>query len=117
MEKTQLVKNIVDELDKMQATDIISIDVTDKTIITDTIIIATGKNKRHVSTTAKHLIENLKKEHCPPLGSSGITEGEWALVDFGHVVVHIMLGQTRAFYNLEGLWQVGEENTNKAHEN
>ena len=42
----------------------------------------------------------------PPLGSEGVTEGEWALIDLNGVVVHIMQAKVRDFYQLERLWEM-----------
>ena len=39
------------------------------------------------------------------LGQQGVTDGEWALIDFSDFIVNIMLPSARDFYNLEGLWQ------------
>ena len=38
------------------------------------------------------------------MGAEGIKEGEWALLDFGHIIIHIFESRAKAFYDLEGLW-------------
>jgi ribosome-associated protein len=47
----------------------------------------------------------MKAAGLPALSSNGTDGGDWALIDFGDFVVHIMQPDSRAFYNLEGLWQ------------
>ena len=47
----------------------------------------------------------MKAAGFPALSRSGLDGGEWALVDFGEVILHVMQPQSRAFYDLEGLWQ------------
>jgi ribosome-associated protein len=51
----------------------------------------------------------------PPLGSEGVNEGEWALIDLNGVVVHIMQPKVRDFYQLERLWQM-EDDSNRSAE-
>ena len=50
------------------------------------------------------LLKNLKNNKRKPLSIDGIQEGQWVLMDFGHVVVHIFYDPVRNFYDLEGLW-------------
>lgn len=54
---------------------------------------------------ADKLVMLAKKSGNPPLGIEGQRQGEWVLVDLNDVIVHLMLPQTRAFYNLEKLWE------------
>lgn len=93
-------------LDDMQAIDPVVIDVREQTTITDYMIICSGRAARHVKAIAQELMEKMKAEAAlPSLSDSGTEVGDWALVDFGYFVVHIMQPETRAFYNLEELWQ------------
>ena len=104
METEALKQFVLNLLDDMKAQDIVPLDVRDKTDITDYMILASGTSDRHVKALAEALIFQAKERGEPPLGSEGLQEGEWALVDLNTVVVHLMLPQVRAFYNLEGLW-------------
>ncbi len=99
-------------LDDMKARDIRVLDVQGMTGITDYMVIASGTSERHVRSIAVALISEAKKAGLQILGSEGEQGGEWALVDLGDVIVHVMQSVTRDFYNLEKLWSV-PANTSK----
>ena len=94
-------------LDDLKALDTIVLDVRNMTSITDVMIVASGTSTRHVQSLAQRVVEFVERENFEVLGIEGEDDGEWILVDLGEVVVHVMHPQTRAYYNLEGLWQVG----------
>jgi len=71
---------------------------------TDYMVIATGTSNRHVQSSADKVAETLRGHGVRPVGIEGKQLGDWVLIDFGDVVVHIMREQTRDFYNLEKLW-------------
>ncbi len=100
---------VVVALDDLKAQDILALDVRGLTSITDYMVIASGTSSRHVKSLASNMIDNLKKAGHRSLGIEGETEGEWVLVDFGDVIVHVMLPQAREFYKLEGLWDIDSE--------
>jgi ribosome-associated protein len=57
-----------------------------------------------VKSLADNVCSEARKRDLRPLGVEGEDAGEWVLVDFGDVVVHVMLPATRDFYDLERLW-------------
>ncbi len=105
MELKQIVKLCHDALDAMKAENILIIDVSDKSSMNDIMIFATGTSTRHVKALAVSLNSNAKKAGIIPFGIEGADEGQWALVDLGDVIIHIMLPDIREFYQLERLWQ------------
>lgn len=114
MELEQLTQLVVDTLDDMKAKDVQVMDVRGKTAITDVMIIASGTSERHVKAIAETVAFRAKEAGEPPLGTEGLTEGEWALVDLNIVVVHVMVPKVRDYYALERLWSATESSRKAA---
>ena len=106
MQVEELRDLVVETLEDMKARDINVIDVRGKTSITDFMIIASGTSDRHVKSIAETVAFKAKQAGETPLGTEGINEGEWALIDLNGVVVHVMQAKVRDFYQLEKLWEV-----------
>ena len=104
----EVAKLAIAALEDVKAQDIVSINVREKTSVTDFMVIASGSSSRHVKSLADNVLEKVKEQGVRPLGSEGMDTGEWALLDLGDVVVHVMLPTARQFYDLERLWQGAE---------
>ena len=91
-------------LEELKSENVVVLDVRNYASFTDFMIFASGKSTRHVKSIANEVIEAAKLSSLPPLGVEGEDVGEWVLVDLGDVIVHIMLPDTRRFYDLEKLW-------------
>jgi ribosome-associated protein len=104
MRPLQLRKVIVGALDDAKARDRVVLDMRKIAVFTDYMIIVTGTSNRHVMAVADNLIDKLRATGRRPAGVEGMEGGDWVLIDYGDVVVHIMRAQTRAFYGLEKLW-------------
>ena len=109
MQSEALVKLAVAALEEIKAQDITTIDVRGKTSITDFMLIASGTSSSHVKSLVDNVLEKAKEQGVRPLGSEGLDSGEWALLDLGDIVVHVMLPTARQFYDLERLWQGAEQ--------
>ncbi len=109
MQNEALVQLVVSALEDVKGTEITTIDVRGKTSVTDFMVIASGTSSRHVKALADNVLEKVKEQGLRPLGSEGLEGGEWALLDLGDVVVHVMQVPTRQFYDLERLWQGAEQ--------
>ena len=108
MNSEQLLELVTTALDDMKAQNIRTIDVRGKTTLTDFMVIASGTSGRHVQSTAESVATEAKQAGIPPLGVEGQESQEWVLVDLNDVIVHVMLPETRDFYNLEKLWMAEE---------
>mgnify|MGYP006053359377 FL=1 len=109
MPSEDLVKLAITALEEIKAQDITTIDVRGKTSITDFMLIASGTSSRHVKSLVENVLEKVKEQGVRPIGTEGMDTGEWALLDLGDIVVHVMLPTAREFYDLERLWQGAEQ--------
>jgi ribosome-associated protein len=114
MQAEQLKSLVINALEDIKAEDIQVLDVTQMTDVTDIMIIATGKSSRQVKALANEVVVQAKAAGVQPLGVEGENVGEWALVDLGDVITHIMTPQTRLTYNLEKLWSVPEQSEKRS---
>jgi ribosome-associated protein len=99
---------ILHALEDAKARDIAVLDVRKIATFTDYMIIVTGTSNRHVVAVADSVLERLRERGERARGVEGMEGGDWVLLDYGDVVLHIMRAQTRAFYNLEKLWSEGK---------
>lgn len=104
MDHEEFKKFVIGKMEDLKARDIIDIDVSEKSTITDTMLICSGNSKRHVSSIAQNVVVECKQANIAPLSVEGQESGEWVLVDLGEIVVHVMQDETRDFYQLEKLW-------------
>jgi len=104
MQLEELKALVIATLEELKARDILILDVRGKTGVTDLMIIASGTSSTHVKSLAETVAFKAKEAGHRALGSEGVTDGEWALVDLNDVVVHLMLPKVRDFYHLERLW-------------
>ena len=111
MNADELKQVVVEALDDLKGVDIKTLDVRGKSSVTDVLVIASGKSTRQVKALADSVVVKVKEAGLTPLGVEGERESNWVLVDLGDVVVHVMLPETRDFYNLEKLWGESPEDT------
>ena len=102
--------NVVREaLLDVKAKDILAMDVTSVSNVSDAIVIASGTSTRHIKALANNVAEEARKAGFRPIGVEGERDAEWILVDLGLIVVHVMLPTARRFYDLESLWRATPE--------
>ena len=88
-----------------KAQEIIALDVSERLVLTDVFLIASGTNERQVGSIVDAVEEALHKLGSKPLRREGKSEGRWVLIDFGDVVVHVQHADDRVYYALERLWK------------
>ena len=90
-------------------TDIVVLDLTGISPATNYYVIATGTSDRQSRTVAEEISEEAKKQGHQRFGIAGYDKGQWILLDFVTVVVHIFDEERRDYYNLEMLWGDGKK--------
>lgn len=106
MQGNELAKLVEDELDFRKAQHLVTLFVGDKTSIADYMVIATANSARHAKSLSDYVLEKAKAHGVTAIGVEGAQGSDWVLIDLGDVIVHVMTGQAREFYQLEKLWSV-----------
>lgn len=101
-----LAQLAVEALEDAKGQEIVVLDVSKLTDLMDAMVVASGSSTRQVAALVDRLLEWCRAAGIRPLGIEGLDAAQWVLVDLGDVVVHVMLPETRAFYELEKLWSV-----------
>lgn len=105
----QEILNIsVKALDDKKAVDILALEVSGITTLCDYMVIAEGTSSTQVKALADEVEERLKKAGAYPPRKEGYEYGNWILLDYIGIVIHIFYSETRKFYSLERLWQDGK---------
>lgn len=100
-----LVDKIVEILDNKKAIDIKIIDISEKTTLADTMIIASGTSSTHIKSLSDNVYEDLKKDGIQAYKVEGYDTNSWILMDYSDVIVNIFTQADRELYNLEDLWE------------
>ncbi|MGC5615805.1 ribosome silencing factor [Georgenia sp. Z1491] len=87
-----------------KAEEIIALDVSERLVLTDVFLVASGSNERQVRAIVEAIEEALAAEGAKPVRTEGLTESRWVLVDYTDVIVHVQHTEDRQFYALERLW-------------
>ena len=90
-------------LDK-KASEVEILDVTGKVDYADFLVLMTGQSDRHVAAIADAVEEQVEKLGFRAISVEGLPRGQWVLVDFVDVVVHVFQEDARSLYDLDGLW-------------
>lgn len=104
MNPEQIKDQVVDALENIKGQDIKVIDIAEISDFADYMIVASGTSDTHVKALAREASDHLRRQGVKPLNEDGADVGEWVLVDFGDVVLHVMRPEVRQYYDLEKLW-------------
>ena len=105
----KMVKIAYQALDEKKGEDIMIINLEGISVLADYFIIANGTNSSQVQALVDNVEEELHKAGYSLKQREGYSNGNWVLLDFGDVIVHIFDRENRLFYDLERIWRDGKE--------
>ncbi len=104
MTADELKQIAIAALEDLKGREIVALDVHALTNVADYMVFCSGTSNRQVKSLADNVAVEAKKRGVKVFGMEGEDAGEWVLVDLGDVIVHVMLPETRVFYDLERMW-------------
>ncbi len=107
MQDQDLVLQVAQVLYDRKASDILVLKVSHLTVLCDWLIIASGRTAAQVSALAEAVDEKAARSGLLLRRSEGIREGRWAVMDYGHMIIHLFHRDDRAYYGLDRLWNDG----------
>ncbi len=106
-----LIKRILELLSDEKAEEIVFIDAKKRSNLADYLLVCQGRSQLHCRSITQNVEYNLKQEGEISLGLEGEREGNWVLLDYGNIILHVFHPEIRKYYNLEELYskRPGEE--------
>jgi ribosome-associated protein len=101
----EILKCICQTLFDKKGFNILSLDVRAISTMTEYCIIAEGNVEKHVQALSRAMQETLSEQKIKPLHVEGQKEGDWVVLDFSRIMVHLFIPEMREKYALEELWQ------------
>ena len=102
-----LIKRILELLEDAKAEEIVLIDAQHRSSLADYLLICEGRSQLHCRGIAENVEHNLKREGEASLGIEGEREGNWVLLDYGNIILHVFHPEIRKYYRLEELYEQG----------
>src|SRR5699024_9241506 len=88
-----------------KAEEIVALDVSERLVLTDAFVVASGATDRQVRAIVDAVDEAMHGEGARTVRKEGVTEARWVLLDYGDIVVHVQQTEDREYYALERLWK------------
>jgi ribosome-associated protein len=104
----QFLDQIAQAIYEKKGKNILAIDVRDISSLTEYFVIAEGNVERHVGSIARTVVDELTAVGLKCYALEGVRSGDWVVIDFGHIFVHLFHPDMREKYALEHIWKAGE---------
>ena len=101
MKTNPLLKQIVTLAEEKKAEDLVTLNISKITSLSDYFVICSAKNLIQVKAIADNIKDNTKEK---PFCTEGYQNANWIIIDYVNIVVHIFFEETREYYDLEGIW-------------
>ncbi len=108
LEAREIALTAAEAAGDLKARDVIVLDVSHKTVVTDFFVICSTDNRVQLKAVVEKVKARLKDRGVVPLHQEGLGGG-WVVLDYGGAVVHLFLQEQREFYGLERLWRDAPE--------
>ena len=99
-----LIKRILKLLSDEKAEEIVFIDAKKRSSLADYLLVCQGRSQLHCRSITQNVEYNLKQEGEISLGLEGEREGNWVLLDYGNIILHVFHPEIRKYYKLEELY-------------
>lgn len=106
---TPILQSIVQTIFDKKGFNILTLDVREVSTMTDYFVIAEGTVDRHVKALSHAVFDCLlEQHHLKPWHTEGEREGDWVVLDYGDIVIHLFIPELREKYSLEQIWKKGK---------
>lgn len=105
----EMAEKVIEILNTRKAHNVKLLRVEDRTVISDYFVICSATSNTQVKSLAAEIEYKMGLCNVDPLHLDGYSEGQWSVIDYGAVMVHVFLEEARQFYKLEKLWADAEE--------
>lgn len=103
--KNKLLDLIAQTIFDKKGFNILALDVHGISTMTDFFMIAEGTVDRHVQALARAIIDKLKEHGISPTHVEGMASGDWIVIDYTDIMIHLFMEDLRGKYSLEELWK------------
>lgn len=108
IEAKALAFELAKQADDLKGEDILLLKINEISSIGDYFIIITANSMTHVNSISSYLQDTFKENGYKPMSPSSTTSDKWSVLDYGEIVVHVMLNSEREYYALERFWSNAE---------
>jgi ribosome-associated protein len=105
LQSLDLARKAVDIIAEKKGADILLLDITPISLLTDYFIVASGDSERQINAIVDGIKSKVKAElRTNPLHVDGKPDSGWVVMDYGGIIIHIFSPEARSYYRLEELW-------------